>query len=1035
MPEALTDAEKTWISRYAGRYPDDQSAQAAVAQSAAIVAARDAELEKARAYLETARAELKAAQEGIQLKSGRTVTPLLHPQAKGIRADSEIEARDVRSSDQLVDSEGEELGKNVEDSEAISKLNRAHARLIELQEHMLSAIGPDGMPLFTDDDVRQELWTPLVREGVLPEGSVADRFSETAIASSGAMDLYKDQIAAYSKDHSKAGDTARQVANLIRGAAEVGSAIAQGVVAIEAAHGMSGDHERTRDLQWKKLKGEELTAAESQELADITARHSEDSADVMRTQSAIAAISTFVIGGVDGVEMVADHVASDDPERNMNTAKRAFDIVCAVLPAVIDTWNAARIPDGASKDQKKALDGEAKFIKLAMKSSFASAQALPRLYGAVMGGSEKSRLMELAGAVDAIANAVASGFAASAAKIKNDDPGGHRGNEAAELERHGQKVANLIRSSAKLAQLAEALRLGKGKEAAMLLAAGALMSSMTIAVSDDAATEAAQLGNMGGVADRPVDPTQTQAERDAADAAAEQIALGQQGKFDDALTKQIDDIASGLIEFVQPDDPEDAALQQALEEEIRKEQLQAYEDALTNLSSPESVESIRNDIEAELLGVQEMYSTAMPPQGGLSAEELVAAQKAIDKAMKQGEEINAALTILEMIADGGMSALASVYPGASIAIAGKKLIKDAMIVKKKWQLHNSWCDVQITALAGQGGAAAAIQNTVHNAKVQRNCAGADAVISMLDTAGTVARTVDPTGIGLAVSGSVKMASALNKAVQNLHGWNEVRKGWNAYKAACDDPANRRLAREALRLNSTLAKCCIAYGATELNDPAAKQAMMRGGLSIAAIQNDKDICVTLVSYLQKELVDDPTVLKVELSSSTKWFPGKPELTHDGWRRFVSAAAAKADPPLHSASRDTPAIDRLLTLAPKADAWPDPDKVLTKKVEDLTPAEVTETIAQIDRGLEAIENAVPILERTESAFAAYRPMAAGSAGVSDLIKHPSMPDAANAFATLARWRKDRAKADQAALTAMRADLLLRAPAPAVAAPAPP
>ena len=139
----------------------------------------------------------------------------------------------------------------------------------------------------------------------------------------------------------------------------------------------------------------------------------------------------------------------------------------------------------------------------------------------------------------------------------------------------------------------------------------------------------------------------------------------------------------------------------------------------------------------------------------------------------------------------------------------------------------------------------------------------------------------------------------------------------------------------------------------------------------------------------------------------------------------------NPPLTShPPKHPPAIDRLLTLAPKPDAWPDPDKVLTKKVEDLSPAEITETLAKIDRGLDAIADAVPVLERTEIAFQAYKPMAVGSSGVSDLLQHPSMPDAANAFATLARWRKDRAKADQTALTAMRADLQQRAAAaPAV------
>ncbi|WP_299726735.1 hypothetical protein [uncultured Tateyamaria sp.] len=447
----------------------------------------------------------------------------------------------------------------------------------------------------------------------------------------------------------------------------------------------------------------------------------------------------------------------------------------------------------------------------------------------------------------------------------------------------------------------------------------------------------------------------------------------------------------------------DVVLEAQFTKEMHDAQMEAAEQALQSLSSPEIVAEIRGEIAAELLEVEEMYSKAMPQLDVVDPQELAAAHAALDKAMGQGAELNTALTLFEIV-NGGLAVLASVYPGVSIAVAGKKLIKDGMILKKKVELHNAWVDVMKTAVARQGGTASAVENALHNAKVHRNTAAIDTVFSFLKVGSSVVSTLDPSGIGLAVSGAVTMAAALNTAVQRVHGWNEVRKGWNAYKAAKEDPANRRLARAALQLNSTLAKCCIACGATELNDPAAKPALMSSGLSIAAIQNDDDICVRLVDYLQKELADDGEVLKVELRTSNASYPGKPKLSLTGWRRFVSAAS-KAAPPLHSTCRDTPAIDRLLAEASDAGPWPAPDSFPATDDPDFEADAVEEAV-------DSTPAAAALFQRLENAIDTYKPLAVGETGGA-LPPHTSMAEAVSAFGTLSRWPINKAKADETAL----------------------
>jgi len=193
---------------------------------------------------------------------------------------------------------------------------------------------------------------------------------------------------------------------------------------------------------------------------------------------------------------------------------------------------------------------------------------------------------------------------------------------------------------------------------------------------------------------------------------------------------------------------------------------------------------------------------------------------------------------------------------------------------------------------------------------------------------------------------------------------------------------------------------------------AKQAMQLSGLSIAAIQNDKDICVRLVAYLQKELSDDDDVLRVVTTTDRNWFPGQPELTLRGWRRFVKAAES-AKPPLHATSKDTPAIDRILSEYESNGTW-------TTTAEFPAPDADDFDLDAVTAAQETAENAESILARLELAFNAYGPMQGGSADAPGaLTRHETMETAADAFATLCVWNKNRATADIADLASVASD----------------
>ena len=71
-------------------------------------------------------------------------------------------------------------------------INQAMQKILKLKEDLLNRKGPDGAPLFDEGDLADELFTPLVREGLMPETFVLDEHSQTA-------KLLKETFAAYKK--------------------------------------------------------------------------------------------------------------------------------------------------------------------------------------------------------------------------------------------------------------------------------------------------------------------------------------------------------------------------------------------------------------------------------------------------------------------------------------------------------------------------------------------------------------------------------------------------------------------------------------------------------------------------------------------------------------------------------------------------------------------------------------------------------------------------------------------------------------------
>ena len=185
------------------------------------------------------------------------------------------------------------------------------------------------------------------------------------------------------------------------------------------------------------------------------------------------------------------------------------------------------------------------------------------------------------------------------------------------------------------------------------------------------------------------------------------------------------------------------------------------------------------------------------------------------------------------------------------------------------------------------------------------------------------------------------------------------------------------------------------------------------MSIAALKNDKEICVRLVAYLENELVKDPVVM-VDYQKGTKWMPSRPALSLDSWTAFKAAARKTAEPALSVASQSTPGIDRLFAQAMNMPYRDDQKKFATARERKKNDANALPD-DQVDKDpekmkvhkdlLARLSMASDLFDRLNQALTAYQPLSEGGGS-----PHEGMVNAAKIYATLARAEKAMIDADR-------------------------
>ena len=133
---------------------------------------------------------------------------------------------------------------------------------------------------------------------------------------------------------------------------------------------------------------------------------------------------------------------------------------------------------------------------------------------------------------------------------------------------------------------------------------------------------------------------------------------------------------------------------------------------------------------------------------------------------------------------------------------------------------------------------------------------------------TAAGACELSGIAAPAGEALKIAEmgieALEKAKKLIYQKfkdKSVISAWNQYRKAIDNPLDRKAIMKSFRMNPTLAKYGMAYGALEMGDPIAKEALRQCGLNDMTLANETTNAEKVVRYLEVKFPDDIQVVGV------------------------------------------------------------------------------------------------------------------------------------------------------------------------------
>lgn len=720
------------------------------------------------------------------------------------------------------------------DGKNFALLMNAQAIIADEVETLRAAVNPkEKKALFSDKEIAEAVWAPLLRRKLIAENAIPDRYSEVAQTFSGASAAYETRLAAFTDDLSKF-DKAIQVLGIAKDVIDGLAAVAQGVTADLGAFGVTKDPYEVMTI----IKGLQL--------------------------------------GLDTLTTVPAAVLKENGEFNWKSMEAVCKDLQKTIPGLInagfagESWNEINLGKAiayavggafsAPLIIKKIKDGQyAEILDDLADFTYAACNAYTyevKSTGAKdegPGGTGVLQYNEFGLAIKSIVNV---GSAALVELLKEDEP----------------DTATFMRILQKAGQgTVDALSLIRFDHEKASLEKEATKNDGTDKSTDDKtiAPKSPDLALAYGI----IEP-EWQAMRD--------LAAGSPGwGTPEKIMKAVQANGSAALKKLHKDDP--LLKKMAKFAELVDKQQKAIQDA--------GLETFDAEMAADDKKFRDLLNRS---ESGDSEEDVQKIEELIMQLKKDQMITDMAFQLASLPAQ----AIAAFLPQANMAVAAIDLIKNLKKAYEHFKAYFDWRENVQDARSAMSIQVEAMANRMNISSSK----GRDEVLGAIENATKiVAGAVGCAGpfapAGHVISATVVAVSTMRQLITKYATEAELRKAWSLYKAALDNPDDRKTIRAAIRKNPTLAKYVIAYGAEIDGHPVAKAAMQKCGLTSDVLSNPGTNISKVVSYLEALYPDDPVLLR-PVDRPEDWYPGAVEFSSASLAAFVGAAETGTKPGLKS-----------------------------------------------------------------------------------------------------------------------------------------
>ena len=349
--------------------------------------------------------------------------------------------------------------------------------------------------------------------------------------------------------------------------------------------------------------------------------------------------------------------------------------------------------------------------------------------------------------------------------------------------------------------------------------------------------------------------------------------------------------------------------------------------------------------------------------------------KSIARLIEQIESDRAKWQALVAIGSAATSVAATFF--GPIAAAGElvNFIANSRALYDRVMALRTWMDANEDAITAVSPYATSIQNFVKNQGEQVSHYSIQAAANAIKIATNIGKNFDPTGACAAATVAVSAAASLENLIYTVYKQAALRKAWATTKKSLQEPENRKLALIARRMNPTLAKYTIAYGALIEKSPIAIAVMNEVGLDRETLSRAGDKVADVKKFLQTKYADDNVVLgNLPDLSQGKRKPPAPALTTKAWSATVMIWKKQDG----LATDNPPEIVRLLAQAQR---YGDGDNDERPIEEFPRYIEALQGLALAFRGFAAVTDSGAPIETVQKAVKAYVDLAEAEAELVD------------------------------------------------------